>query len=420
MIICLFEDATTEHLRPLVDLRPCYDLRTGIRTNLERAGEVFPDARMVLHMRAMLVGAALERYGRPVNRLAAGVDVLFLNGRALLEPGDALESIRAMAESRDRAVLMQGDAVVAAMWPDFDGELPDDYLDGEFFSRIGSSTDTEIRMIDRVWHVLDHLHAMIESDFVRLTRGYNIIERSNATIHKTAILANEDRIYVGQGARILPGAILHAENAPIYIDDHAIVMEHAVLRGPMYIGPYSQAKVNAQIDGSSLGPWVKMGGEVHDVVAHSFSNKSHVGFLGDAYIGQWCNFGASSNNSNLKNDYSETSLLNVATGEYEPTGRQFLGLVMGDHSKCAIGTHFNTASVIGTYVNLYGEGFQPRYVESFKWGGQAEGFDRYRIDKALEVARAVMKRRDVTLTDAEEALLRAEYLRVTGETNGAD
>jgi UDP-N-acetylglucosamine diphosphorylase / glucose-1-phosphate thymidylyltransferase / UDP-N-acetylgalactosamine diphosphorylase / glucosamine-1-phosphate N-acetyltransferase / galactosamine-1-phosphate N-acetyltransferase len=413
MILCLFEDPTTEHLRPIVDLRPCYDIRTGIRTNLERAREIFPDAGLILHMREMLVNASLHRYDRPVNRIAEGVDVLFLNGRALLEPGPGLDAIRSLVSGNERRALTRGDDVVAAYWPGFSGAIGGGYIQREFFADFDEDA-ADVRMIDRSWHVLDHLHAMMESDYDQMTGGYKILESPDSTIHETAILANEDRIFVGKGARILPGAVLHAETGPIYIDDNAVVMEHAVLRGPLYIGPYSQARVNAQIDGTSMGPWVKLGGEVHDVVVHSYSNKSHVGFLGDAYIGQWCNFGAASNNSNLRNDYGETTLYNIATDEYESTGRQFLGLVMGDHSKCAIGTNFNTASVIGTYVNLYGEGFQPRFVPSFSWGGQADGFDRYKIEKALVVAGAVMKRRDIELTDAEEALLRAEYRRVTG------
>jgi UDP-N-acetylglucosamine diphosphorylase / glucose-1-phosphate thymidylyltransferase / UDP-N-acetylgalactosamine diphosphorylase / glucosamine-1-phosphate N-acetyltransferase / galactosamine-1-phosphate N-acetyltransferase len=343
MILCLFEDAVTENLRPLVDLRPCCDIRTGIRTNLERAGEVFSDSRIVLHMREMLKGAALERYDRPVNRIAEGVDVLFLNGRVLLSPGQVLEAIRDLPSSGGRSALRHGDEVIAAYWPSFDSTLPGEYLDPDYFAGFDFAELSDVKSIDRVWHVLDYLYEMIESDFLRLTRGYNIIDKPEANIHRTAILANDEQIYVGRGARILPGAVLHAETGPIYIDDNAVVMEHSVLRGPLYIGPHAQAKVNAQIDGSSLGPWVKLGGEVHDVVVHSYSNKAHVGFLGDAYIGQWCNFGAASNNSNLKNDYGETSLINVATGQFEPTGRQFLGLFMGDHSKCAIGTNFNTS-----------------------------------------------------------------------------
>lgn len=415
MILCLFEDAETENLRPLVDLRPSYDLRTGIRTNLERAIELFPGDGLVLHMREMLTGAALHRYERPVNRIASGVDVLFLNGRLLLKPSDVWDSIRALRQARKGRVIKYGETVLAAYWPSFDGELEGDYLDAGFFSRFPSSSVEEAVLIDRMWHILDNLYGMIEADFVRITRGYNILERPEADIHRTAILANEERIYVGRRARILPGAVLHAETGPIYIDDDAIVMEHSVLRGPLYLGPHSQAKVNAQIDGTSMGPWVKLGGEVYGVVVHSYSNKSHVGFLGDAYIGQWCNFGAASNNSNLKNDYGETSLFNVATKEFEKTGRQLLGLFMGDHSKCAIGTHFNTASVIGTYSNLFGAGFQPRCVGSFEWGGQASGFERYQIEKALRVARAVMKRRNISLSEVEEALLRAEYRRITGE-----
>lgn len=413
MHICLFEDAVTENFRPLVDLRPVYDLRTGMRTNLERTRELFPDAGILLHTRSALKGAAIDRYDAPVNRIPGELNVLFLNGRLLLEKGAFIEELQRIVRGKDARVMMSGGEVAAAWVPEARIDLSEGrYLTADTFDGLASEDVGEVSMISRTWHLLDHLHDMLEADYARQARGYNVLERPGASIHESVVMIEPERIHVAPGARIMPGAVISAADGPVFIDRSAVVMEHAVLRGPLYLGPHSQAKIHSQIDGGSFGTCVKLGGEVHDAIIHSYSNKAHLGFLGDAYLGCWCNMGAGTNNSNLKNDYSETDLYNIATGEFENTGRQFTGLVMGDHSKCGIATRFNTASVIGTYCNILGEGFQPRVVPSFAWGGPG-GFVDYRIDKAIEVARAMMKRRDIELSEAEEELLRAEYERVT-------
>lgn len=413
MHVCLFEDAHTEHLRPLVDLRPSYDLRTGIHTNMERAVAVFHDAGLIVHMREMLASVARERYNAPVNHIPGALNVLFLNGRVLLEEGDFLTALRQATQKREARVYTQRGAVLAAYVPHSDIDISAGrYLDEDSFSGIPSEEVEGVRIIDRMWHLLDEMHDMIKADYARLTRGYNILERSGAEIHDAVVLENPDQIYVAPGARVLPGAVISALEGPVFIDEHAIVMEGAVLRGPLYLGPYSQAKIHAQVDGGSYGTWVKLGGEVENSLIHSYSNKAHLGFLGDAYLGCWCNMGAGTNNSNLRNDYRETDLYNVSTREFEKTGRQFTGLFMGDHAKCGIMTRFNTASVMGTYCNILGEGFQPRFVPSFSWGGSTI-FQDYRVEKAVTVARAVLKRRNMELSSAEEELLRSEYARIT-------
>jgi UDP-N-acetylglucosamine diphosphorylase/glucosamine-1-phosphate N-acetyltransferase len=198
--------------------------------------------------------------------------------------------------------------------------------------------------------------------------------------------------------------MLNAEDGPVYIDRDAIVMENAVVRGPAYIGPHAQVKMGGTLEAAAIGPWCKVGGEVHHAILHSYSAKAHAGFLGHSYLGRWCNIGADTNNSNLKNDYGSVSLYDPVTRDFEDTGLQFLGLVMGDHSKCGINSMFNTGTVVGVFCNVYGSGFPPRYIPSFAWGSP-EGFVEYRLEKALRVAEAVMARRDVALTDADRELL---------------
>jgi UDP-N-acetylglucosamine diphosphorylase/glucosamine-1-phosphate N-acetyltransferase len=204
--------------------------------------------------------------------------------------------------------------------------------------------------------------------------------------------------------------VLDASGGPIHLDDGATVMAQAVLRGPAYVGPKAQIKVGANVTGSAIGFWCKLGGEVHDSVLHSLTNKAHAGFLGHSYLGRWCNLGADTNTSNLKNDYGEVTLYDTETGAFEPTGRQFVGVVMGDHSKCGINTMFDTGTIVGVSCNLFGAGFPARHVPSFSWGGP-ESFTTYRLDKALQVADTVMRRRDRHLTDADRENLEAIFER---------
>jgi UDP-N-acetylglucosamine diphosphorylase/glucosamine-1-phosphate N-acetyltransferase len=183
-------------------------------------------------------------------------------------------------------------------------------------------------------------------------------------------------------------------------------MEGAMIRGPVSIGDHSIVKMGAKIYGpTTVGPVCTVGGEINNTVILGYSNKGHDGFLGHAVIGEWCNLGADSNNSNLKNDYGEVKLWNYATQKFERTGMQFVGLMMGDHSKCGINTMFNTGTVVGVFANIFGAAFPRNFIPSFSWGG-ASGFVEYKIDHAFETARRVMARRNVELTAIDEEILR--------------
>ena len=185
----------------------------------------------------------------------------------------------------------------------------------------------------------------------------------------------------------------------------AVVEEHALVRGPCWVGPGAVVRAGAQVDGSVVGPRSKVGGEVHASIVSGLSNKAHAGYLGNSYIGHWCNLGAGTDTSNLRNDYGEVTLWDPVAQDFLPTGRMFLGLIMADHAKCAIGTRFNTGSLVGVACNWFGTGFPPRRLPSFSWGGD-EGLVEYRFEKAAAVARAVMERRGRSLTLSEERLLR--------------
>ncbi|MBI3004934.1 MAG: transferase, partial [Ignavibacteriales bacterium] len=201
------------------------------------------------------------------------------------------------------------------------------------------------------------------------------------------------------------GVVIDTEDGPVIIGKNVKVFPNATIIGPVFIGDNSWIKVGAQIyENTSIGPVCKVGGEVEETIIHSYSNKQHAGFLGHSYIAPWVNLGADTNNSDLKNNYGNVKV--YVNGQQVDTGLQFVGLTMGDHSKAAINSMFNTGTVVGVCSNIFGFGFPPKYVPSFSWGAAGETFTTFSIDKAIEVARRVMARRKIELTATEEKLFR--------------
>ncbi len=415
MHLCLFEDDAVGHFLPLVHTRAVYDLRLGIRTILENTRAAFGGPGTLLHARRRVAAVTATEHDLLTNRIPAGLGVLFVNGRYVAEAGPALERLRSAARASEPArVFTQGDDVVAAWVPDASSDLvAADAVTRATFEDLPEEPLDEARLLRRLWHLLDERDAALRRDFEALTKGYNIYERPGAVVRDGARLVHGERVYVAPGAVVRPGAILSAEDGPVFIDREAVVMENAVVRGPAYLGAHGQVRIGAHVEGCAVGPWSKVGGEAWHSIIHSFSNKSHPGFLGDSYLGRWCNIGADANTSNLKNDYGKVKLYNEALGEVETTDRQFLGLFMADHAKCGINTMFNTGTVVGVACNLYGSGFQPTYVPSFSWGSPDARYVTYRLPKALHVAEIVMARRGVALTDAEREMLSAVFEATT-------
>lgn len=425
MHLCLFEDEHVPALRPLVETRPVYDLRLGIRTILETAHRAFiPDA-VTLHTRPLMAPVTAQAHpNAQINALPDGADVLFVNGRFVAAPSDALSQIQeSVRDEKEARTFTLDDTLVAAWMPDARSRLPNDLLDGrsvptEPFSDLPSTSLDDATLVHRPWDLLDTLRPALYRDAATWRDEHPsspLPQQKHATVHESAVAVQPEQIFLGTETEVRPGAILNAENGPIVLGDEATVFEHAVIHGPCYIGPKTQIKVGANIEGAAFGYWCKVGGEVHDTIIQSLSNKTHPGFLGHAYLGRWCNLGADTNNSNLRNDYGDVSAYAPADEKFVSTDRQFAGLFMGDHSKCGINTMFDTGSVVGTFCNLYGGDFPPRYVPPFSWGGSNVGFTDYRLQKALAVAERVMARRDVSFTDADETLLSALYERTADE-----
>ncbi len=256
-----------------------------------------------------------------------------------------------------------------------------------------------IRRIENNWDIFLLNAGQIMLDVAALTAG-----RKSEPLPESNRVIGTGSIFVEAGAKV-EMALLNASEGPIYIGRDAEVMEGAMLRGPLVIGEHAVVKMGAKIyGGTTIGPHCKVGGEVSNAVIFGYSNKAHDGFLGNAVIGEWCNLGADTNNSNLKNDYSTVKVWSYAADSFVQTDEQFCGLFMGDHSKTAINTMFNTGTVVGVSANVAAAGFPRQFIPSFTWAGKP-----YPIDKALETARQMYARRHKTLTAADEAILRVVY-----------
>ncbi|MES2794994.1 MAG: putative sugar nucleotidyl transferase [Bacteroidota bacterium] len=241
----------------------------------------------------------------------------------------------------------------------------------------------------------------LEADFQRITRGIN----SQKVNDPFTVLYNESNVFISENVSI-KSAILDASTGPIFIDKNAKIEIGALIQGPFYLGENSILSLGAKIrPNTTIGPYCKVGGEVSKSVIFGYSNKSHDGFMGCSVIGEWCNWGAGTNNSNLKNDYGLVSMYDYAQKKLISTGQLFAGTMMGDYSKTAIGTQLNTGTVVGVSANLFQTGFPAKHIPSFTWGGSENESVKYRLDKAIEVIIETMKRRNVTLTENEVEIL---------------
>ena len=256
--------------------------------------------------------------------------------------------------------------------------------------------------IENTWDIFSKNDAAIREDFDFITE-----DRTSQPIPKSVNVISPENIFIEEGAK-LEFVTLNASTGPIYIGKNAEIMEGSVIRGPFALCESGRVKLATKVYGATtVGPHSVIGGEVNNSVLFGYSNKGHDGFLGNSVLGEWCNIGADSNNSNLKNNYEEVRLWSYETECFAKTGLQFCGLMMGDHSKCGINTMFNTGTVIGVSTNIFGAGFPRNFVPSFSWGGAA-GFSTYLTSKAFQTAKIVMARRNVEFSEEDAKIL--EYV----------
>lgn len=261
------------------------------------------------------------------------------------------------------------------------------------------SFENELIRIANTWDIFAKNDRAIRDDYELLT-----MDRISQPIPESVNVIAPENIFIEEGAK-LEFVTLNASTGPIYIGKNSEIMEGSVIRGPFALCESGRVKLATKVYGATtVGPHSVIGGEVNNSVLFGYSNKGHDGFLGNSVLGEWCNIGADSNNSNLKNNYEEVRLWSYETEGFAKTGLQFCGLMMGDHSKCGINTMFNTGTVVGVSANIFGAGFPRNFVPSFSWGGAA-GFSTYLTQKAFQTAKIVMARRNVTFTDQDAAIL---------------
>jgi len=271
-----------------------------------------------------------------------------------------------------------------------------------------------VLIIRNIWDIFINNGAQINADFERIAAS----RKSEPIKDPYTRCYNPEKIFIEPGSNI-KAAILNAENGPIYVGRNATIQEGATIHGPFAMGESSIIAQNAKIRiNTTVGPFCKIGGEVSGSVIFGYSNKGHDGYLGNSVLGEWCNLGANTNNSNLKNDHTNVKLHSYVSGAMEDSGLTFCGLFMGDYSKAGISTMFNTGTVVGVNVNVFGAGFQPKHIPSFSWGGRADGFTEYRFEKAIEVAKDTVNRRGLDFDNNNEDILLEIFNQTKAQREG--
>ncbi len=387
MNIILFDDEIiSENLLPLTYTRPVSKLRCGILT-IDEKWEKYLDSDVSFYTKHYLQ----EKFPLKIS------DSNLLINSSILPDEVFVENVVKLA---DNQCLVLGNEILAArLGRDFFDKS--DRLDFDDLQRI--EYDLSLSRIVNLWDIFRFNEQEIRNDFVLLTQG-----RASCELSSTNVVFDRDRIFVEEGARV-ECAVLDPQDGYIYIGKNASVMENSVVKGSFALCESSVLKVRTTVYGATtIGPYSKVGGEISNSVVVGYSNKAHDGFLGNSVLGEWCNIGAGTNNSNLKNNYANVKLWNYSKKRFVDTGLQFCGLIMGDHSKCGINTMFNTGTVVGVSANIYGSGFPRNFIPSFSWGG-AQGFTEYKFAKAIETAKKVMLRRQKDLDSTEENILRTVY-----------
>lgn len=378
----LFDDQARNNLLPLTFMRPVADIRMGILTIREKWEKYLKTKTSTL----------TETYLSYKFPIVKAEDNILINGSICPTP----QLIKEIKSLKSNQALVTSETIIALHLKEED--LADSgEMDIEGIEEI--EIEAEFLKLSDLWNIFTYNGEALKDDFELITKG-----RKSQKLSTTNQIKGEDQIFVEKGATV-EFAILNASKGPIYIGEDAEIMEGSIIRGPMALCNNSVIKMGAKIYGpSTFGPHTKVGGEVNNSVFLGYSNKAHDGFLGNSVIGEWCNLGADTNNSNLKNSYDNVKLWNYNQSTFINTGLQFCGLVMGDHSKSGINTMFNTGTVVGVNVNVFGSGFQRNFIPSFSWGG-TKGFKIFNIDKATKVAESVYERRSLDFSEVDKDIL---------------
>ncbi len=373
----LFDGDARKSLLPFTYTRPVADIRIGILTIREKWE----------HFLGYTTSTITEEYLEEKYPMVEMEENILLNASFL--PTHLL--VEMIKKLKPNQAIFKGDDVVAFYTLENQEEV-----DFSAYEQIDYEED--LLQIKNTWDIFSQNAQALKNDFDLITEG-----RTSQPIPETVNCINKEQIFLEEGVQI-SFATLNASKGPIYIGKDALVMEGALIRGGFAMCEKSILKMGARIYGpTTLGPHSKAGGEINNCVFFGYSSKGHDGYLGNSVLGEWCNIGADTNNSNLKNNYAEVRIWSYETERFAKTGLRFCGLMMGDHSKCGINTMFNTGTVVGVSANIYGSGFPRNFIPSFSWGGAA-GFKEYKTNKVFEVAEVVMSRRNMVFDDKEKRI----------------
>lgn len=384
----LFDDSLSEHLLPLTYTRPSCELLVGIWRLREKWESRLGRSVSFIPYRNYLASKYPAHYT---------ADNTYING-ALLVDDHLYDAVNALGMQQ---ALVQGNRVLAVR-----SANQMERFESELLDAAGIQSLTYENNADWIAYPEDIFHKNgreLARDFAAITAN-----RHSAKADDSNRLIAQENIFIEEGAT-LTACTINAKAGPVYIAAGAEVMEGATIRGPFYLGEHSTVKMGAKIYGdTSIGPHCKVGGEITNSVMMGYSNKGHDGYMGNSVIGEWCNWGADTNNSNLKNNYEQVKLWDHVTGRFRNTGLQFAGLIMADHAKCGINTMFNTGTVVGVGANIFGAGFPRNFMPAFAWGG-AQSLETFRFAKFCETAQKVMERRGLELNEQEKSILEAIY-----------
>jgi UDP-N-acetylglucosamine diphosphorylase/glucosamine-1-phosphate N-acetyltransferase len=384
----LFDDLHRKDLFPFTLSRPVCEIRAGILTIKEK-WQKYLSAECYYYVPAYLA----KKYPQ-ASKNQIGQSCVYINA-AIFPDKFIVDEITIMPAD---TALISNNVTIAVKCSAYDAKFnPNEHTFEE------KQAIAAINRLQKPWEIFSKNGQQISDDYKLLTQ-----HRISAAIDTGNQCINPENIFIEEGAKV-HFSILNASAGPIYIGKNAEVMEGSMIRGPFALGEHAVLKMGAKIYGpTTIGPGCKVGGEVNNSVLFSNSNKAHDGFLGNSVIGEWCNLGADTNNSNLKNNYGQVKVWDMAQNDWQATGLQFCGLLMGDHSKAGINTMFNTGTVTGFCANIFDGGFPPKYIPSYSWGGQKNA-PKFELDKAIEVATRVFERRGIAFSDAEKEIFEFLY-----------
>lgn len=391
--LILFDDHTWHQLLPLSFTKSIADLRIGIFT-IRQKWEYYMQQKS-----GTLTLSHLESLYPHKN---LGKDNLIINS-SILPNKELVRQIKHLAEEE---VLMDGEVVIALRHKSKHPPLIHK-ASGEWVPLVDDYQEIKVEAA--------YLHIQQPWDFFKLneqaiTTDFEIVRASKkaAPLPASSHFIGKDNVFIEEGATINP-SFVDASNGLVYFAKGSKLLGGAMVSGSLAMCEHSVLKLGAKIYGpTTFGPYVKVGGEVGNTVIMGYSNKGHDGYLGNSVLGEWCNLGADTNSSNLKNNYGQVKVWSYASEKMENTGLQFCGLIMGDHSKCGINTMFNTGTIVGVSANIFGAGFPPKMIPSFAWGG-VDGFTTYDLNKAIDTAKVVYGRRKRSLEKAEQEVLKAVF-----------